>query len=642
MTGMLNIGLSGLNAAQLQLNTTSHNIVNAGTQGYNRQAVIQSTNDPIFSGVGFFGQGARIAAVTRQYNQFLENQVLTADNRRSEFSAYSAQISQINNLLADPQAGLSPAMQQFFAGVQEVAANPTSVPARQALISSAQALVARFQTMDARLTEIREGVEGQLSSTVERINMLAGEIAQLNQRIVVAQAAGPGVPANDLLDQRNEVIAELNRLVKTSTVVETDGQVNVFIGTGQPLVLGQTVSRLGMIRSPNDPTRQSIALVAPNGAAMQLPERLLNGGELGGLLSFRRDTLDVAQNQLGLIALGLATEFNRVHRLGVDLEGEAGIAFFRAPTPAVTPSGLVAVDVDPAAVGALTASDYKLSYDGTSYTITNQRTGDSFASNTPAFDFQGLRIDASAMTSAGEVLIQPTRYAARDIAVSLTDPRKIAAGLPIGSPMTVSTAPGNGGTGVVSHVSAIGADVPNFPTITLTFDGSELSGLPPGYTLVPDTTFDPVTDAGGKNFTVTSPDGHSFGFRLSGSPVPSDQFVFAAATDRVADNRNAVALGALQTSKTMLADSSGATASFQSVYSHLVTTVGNKTREVQVGEQAQESLLRQAKDARESLSGVNLDEEAANLLRYQQAYQASGRVMAMAQRLFDEIVSIGR
>jgi flagellar hook-associated protein 1 len=193
MAGLLNIGLTGLNAAQLQLNTTSHNIVNAGTPGFTRQTVALSTNTPQFSGSGFFGQGVQVANVTRQYSQFLENQVLSADNKRAEYATYSAQIAQINDLLADPEAGLSPALQQFFAGVQEVAANPNSVPARQAMISSAQALVTRFQSLDTRLAEVRDGTEGEIEYTVNSINSLAAQIADLNKRIVLAQAGGRAI-----------------------------------------------------------------------------------------------------------------------------------------------------------------------------------------------------------------------------------------------------------------------------------------------------------------------------------------------------------------------------------------------------------------------------------------------------------------
>lgn len=651
MAGLLNIGLTGLNAAQLQLNTTSHNIVNAGTPGYSRQGVVQTTNDPLFSGVGFFGQGTRIATVSRQYSQFLENQVLSADNRRSEYAAYGAQISQINNLLADPSVGLSPSLQDFFAGVQEVSANPTSVPARQALISSAQALVARFSALDGRIREVRSGVEDQIAESVDTINSLGRQIAELNQRIVVAEAAGPGAPANDLRDQRNVLVAELNTKIKTSTVVERDGQLSVFIGSGQPLVLGQNVSTLGTTPDPLDPTRQSLTLVLPGGGETLLPERLLNGGELGGLLAFRRESLDPAQNRLGLIALGLATEFNRVHALGVDLEGVLGQDFFRLPPVAVSPATAAQVSIDSAQVGALTDSDYILAFDGVDYTITNRNTGASSAPFAGSITFEGLVVDVSAPgfgLAAGEsALIQPTRNAARDIGVVISDPRKVAAANPVSVEMPVS----NAGTGKIGNIVVNSVDGmlpratdPHFPSFTLTWDANVLGGLPAGYTLAPDDAYDPNSDASGKVFTLTSiADGYSFEFTLSGTPQAHDRFTFSATVAGTADNRNAARLGALQTTKVMFASPGGSpTATFQSLYSQLVTGVGNKTREVQAGEQTQQTLLTQATEQRDALSGVNLDEEAANLIRYQQAYQASGRVMAIAQRLFDELLSIAR
>lgn len=648
MAGLLTIGLTGLNAAQLQLNTTSHNITNAATPGYSRQVVVQSTNEPLFSGVGFFGQGTRIAGVNRQYSQFLENQVLAADNRRSEFAAYSAQIAQINNLLADPTAGLSPALQSFFAGMQEVAANPTSVPARQSLISSAQAMVSRFQALDQRLTEIRSGVEGEIGTTVDSINVLAEQIAQINLRIVVAQAAGDGVPANDLLDQRNVLVSELNKLIKTSTTLEKDSQLNVFIGSGQPLVVGQTVSRLATQPALNDPLRSAVVLEADNGNQILLPESVLNGGSLGGLLAFRRESLDPAQNRLGLIALGLATEFNRVHRLGSDLDGVLGGDFFTGPAVVTTPSTAATVTVDPAAVSQLTVSDYRLSYDGANYIVTNINTGASQTFGAPGSTFEGLQIDVSGSTlSAGQsALIQPTRYAARDLAVAINDPRKVAAASPVSVTVPVSNA-GNAKVSdiVVNSVAGLlpSSTDPHFAPFTLTWDGTNLTGLPGGYTIAPSAAYNPATEATGKVFTITAATGFSFTFKLAGTTEVGDTFTFASTTAGIADNRNAVRLGALQTEKVMIGSGGGApTATFQSVYSQLVSAVGNKTREVQVGERAQETLLTQASEARDALSGVNLDEEAANLIRYQQAYQAAGRVMSVAQRLFDELLSIGR
>ena len=304
MAGLLNIGITGLNAAQSALVTTGHNISNAATEGYSRQSVVLGTQQPLFRG-SFFGQGTQVESVRRSYNAFLEGQVLTADSQRAQFATYSTQIAQLDNLLADPDTGLSPALQSFFDGVQEVSANPSSVPARQSMISAAQSLVATFQYLDGRMSEIRDGIEGQIGLTVAEINAYASEIADINQRIAVTESAGTGQQANDLRDQRDTLIRELNGYVKLSTVTESDGSVSVFVGSGQPLVIGTNASTLVTLPSKGDPSRSAIALQTPGGGTVTMPESLLEGGQLGGLLAFRRDSLDAAQKQLGLVAAGL-------------------------------------------------------------------------------------------------------------------------------------------------------------------------------------------------------------------------------------------------------------------------------------------------------------------------------------------------
>ena len=650
MAGLLNIGLTGLNAAQLQLNTTSHNITNAATPGYSRQQVLQSTNEPIFTGVGFFGQGTRIDNVKRQYSEFLQNNMMSADNRLSEYTIYNDQISQINNLLADPTAGLSPALQEFFAGVQEVAANPTSIPARQALISSGQSFVSRFQAMDTRLTEIRAGVEGQIVDSVDAINGLASQIAEMNARIIVAQAAGPDIPANDLLDQRDQLVVELNKLIKTSTIEERDGQLSVFIGSGQPLVLGQAVSQLGTVDTPDDVGRNAIALIAPNGTQVLLPEKLLTGGELGGLLAFRRESLDGTRDQLNRIARQFAEIFNAQHREGVTLEGVLGGNFFRldmvtadAGNPALLPE--VAITND----NLLTNDRFRVTYDSAAtggFVMT--RVSDGVVIDPATV---GLSITPPTGAVNGDTyFVVPLRNAARDISLAIREPRDVAAGIPVsvGAPLS------NGGNAKVEDiriesVESMAGAFPYFTAFPVTYDaGTNALTIDPasGFAFSPSpASYNPTTDASGKDFTVIdSASGEAvFSFTFVGTPTNGDSFTFGPTEKGVADNRNAVALGALQTMRTMLVDANGDnTATFQSAYSQIVSQAGTKGREVQSGMKVQQTLLRQATDARDALSGVNLDEEAANLLRYQQAYQAAGRVMSIAQRLFDEIVSIGR
>lgn len=676
MSGLLNIGLTGLNAAQAQLLTTGHNITNAAVDGYHRQSVIQTTNNPHFAGVGFFGQGTQISAIKRSYNEYLESQMLGSSTRLGELNSYESHIRQINNLLGDATSGLSPALEGFFAGVQEMASNPTSIAARQSLISSAQAMVARFQAMDSRIAEVRQGVETEITSTVAQINMYARSIAEMNQRITLAQVGGPTVAANDLLDQRDQMVAELNKLMKVSTVIEDNGAMSVFVGSGQGLVVGNTHNTLGAVQDPLDPQRTVVALMSQRGVANILPEHLITGGALGGLLAFRRESLDVAQNSLGLIAVGVAEAFNEQHKLGVDLDGVLGTDFFRSPVAALVPN-ITGGSVRITDISLLTADDFVLRNEsgtyslqgrnGTGYQLTvsvDPITGDNL------FSAAGMeiRLPAGATLPPQGLLIQPTRYAARDIAVGISDPRKLAAGDPVGGAMTVG--PGDKSlsdymTGIRTlNINGIDGNADgraDFAAVDVRFDPvadtlTATSGVLYRYdttskTWVAGGSYDPDVDSSGVTFRWLSnpaddpadPEAFAVEFTAHGAWTDQHNIRLSPTEAGVADSRNAVALGALQTSKVMYdTESAGSSATFQATYARMVTQIGNKTREVQVNIEAQEALLAQAKDARDALSGVNLDEEAANLVRYQMAYQSSAKVMNVAQTLFSEILSLGR
>jgi flagellar hook-associated protein 1 FlgK len=638
-TSVFNIGVSGLAAAQAGLLTTGHNISNASTPGFNRQQIVQSTNTPQFTGAGYLGQGANVVTVKRVYSEFLANQALTAQTRLSELNAYADQIRQIDGLLADSSAGLSSALDDFFRGVHEVAANPASIPARQSMLSMAQALSGRFQSLDGRLDEIRDGVDTQLGSTIADINSYATQIAELNQRVILAQAAGPNQPANDLLDQRDQLIADLNRQVRVTTLNEADGSLSVFVGNGQALVVGNRAFGLAAMPSGEDASRMTVGINLPGGGTAALPEAMLTGGTLGGLLAFRRESLDAAQNALGRIAIGMAETFNAQHRLGQDLNGALGGDFFTAPAPQVlypnSPlnGGTADIGVAVASADSLTTSDYRLTADGGgNYTLTRLSDNTTlFAAAALPQTVDGLTIslNAGAANAGDSFLIQPTRAAAGDIAVALTDARSIAAAAPI------RTAAGNAntGTGAVSAGSVNGPPPtdPNLAqTVTITFDN-------------PPTTFDVNGTGTGNPANVAFSAGgdityNGWTIRISGTPAAGDVFTVSANGGGVSDNRNALLLAGLQTGKTL----AGGSASYQSAYAQIVSDVGNKTREVEVTITAQENIEKQALDAQQSLSGVNLDEEAANLLRYQQAYQASGKMIEIASKLFDTLLGLGR
>lgn len=648
-SSLFNIGLTGLNAAQAGLVTTSHNIANAGTAGYSRQSTVQSTNPAMFTGSGFFGEGTRVDTVKRAYNAFLNNQVLSADTKFNEYDTYSTEISQIDNMLADTTVGLSPALQSFFSGVQEVAANPSSIPARQSMISTAQGLASRLNNLSQRLDDVRSGIETQISDTVSTISTYAKDIADINNKIMIAQQAGSAQPANDLLDQRDQLVQELNKLVRVSTNVDSDGAMSVFIGTGQPLVVGSNPTTLKALPSTADPSRVDANIITQNGGTIAIPESLLGGGKLGGLLSMRSGALDAAQNQLGLIAVGIGTAVNAQNALGQDLNGNLGGDVFTRPSVGVTRYANASTafpTVDYSDVSKLTGDDYKLTFTDTvgSYTLTRVSDGTAVtAANV------GLSITPAAASSVGDsFLIQPTRYAAGNFGVTLSDTRMIAAAAPI----TAAISKGNlGSATITAPVVSSTADLASFGTaaapLKLTYAAGSLTGfpasLPVTYTPLngsPIALAAPVASVPYTSGMTISVGGVSFS--MSGAVQDNDSFTVGPNTGGVSDSRNAVLLGKLQTTKALLSANGQPSATYQSVYSQLVSTIGNKAREVSVNRDAQQSLVDQATSAQQSVAGVNLDEEAANLIRYQQAYQAAGKVMSIASKLFEQVLSLGQ
>lgn len=629
--GIFGIGITGLQAAQSGLLTAGHNIANATTPGYTRQQIIQTNAQPQLTGLGFIGTGANVVTVRRIFSEFLNAEMLTAGTQSTELDTYYAQIQQIDNLLADPTAGLSPALQDFFGAVQNVASFPNVASSRQALLATAAALQSRLTMLDARMTEMREGVNHDLVTTTEAITTYAEQIADLNQRITVARNAAGGQPPNDLMDQRDQIVLELNQLVRTSTVVQDDGAYNIFIGSGQPLVAGSQSFPVEAMTNPLNPEAMTVGYRTPAGL-VALPESSLTGGHLGGMLAFRSQALDPAQNGLGRVAIALARTFNEQHRLGQDLNGLPGGDFFAVDDPQVTGStantgtAQFGASFAAGAAGALTTSNYRLSYDGANYTLLRlaDNTQQSFATLPQTVDGFTLDLTSGAAAAGDSFLIRPTARGASTLNVLITDPSAVAAAAPIRS----AQANANTGTGTITAgvVDALDANLQQAVTITFTgpntFDVTGPgTGNPTGLTYVP-----------GQDITY-----NGWTLKINGAPAVGDSFSVGPNTGGVGDNRNALLLAGLQTTKIM----AGGTASYQSAYAGLVSQVASKTRELEITSEAQATIFRLSKTARESFSGVNLDEEAANLIRYQQAYQASGKVLAIASTLFDTLLALG-
>ncbi len=629
-SGFFNIGVGALNAAQAGLVTTGHNIANANTTGYHRQVVSQSAAPPLFTGGGFLGQGVSVDTVRRVYSEFLDGQVARAQAQASYYAAFHGEVARIDNLLADPTSGLTPALQEFFAGVQDVASHPANTASRQTLISNGAALMSRFHLLDGRLTSLRESVNSQLTTTVASINSYARQIADLNGRIIVAQV-NPDQPPNDLLDRRDALVESLNQLVGASVIRQGDGSYNVFVGNGQSLVLGRQSFDLAALQSVDDQRDLDIAYVSGATTARLSPSSFPDG-TLGGLLAFRTGALAEAHNALGRIALSFAHTFNDQHRLGQDLSGAAGQNFFNAPQPVVTPratnTGSGSVGVAVTSVSALTTSDYRLAYSGGSYQLTRLSDGVTTTYATLPQTVDGMTISLAAGTPANgdSFLIQPTRLAAGQIQQLVMDTARVAAAAP------VRTGTGTGNTGSAT-VSAGIVNPPPPPDVNVL--------QPVTITFTSPTTFD-VTGTGTGNPTgVAYVPGSSISYNgwtvsISGVPAPGDTFSVSANTGGIADGRNALLLAGLQTANLI----ANGTASYQGAYGQMVSLVGNKTHETEVGELAHQNILTQARETQQGLSGVNLDEEAANLLRYQQAYQAAGKMIQIGATLFSTVLDL--
>ncbi|MDP2751253.1 MAG: flagellar hook-associated protein FlgK [Rhodocyclaceae bacterium] len=638
MAGVFNTALTALHAAQMGVQTTSHNISNASTPGYTRQQIVQSNNTPVISGSGFIGQGTHVDAIQRITDEYTTRQLLAARTGLAEMNTYSAQIAQVDDLLADPDAGLAPALTAFFKAVQDVTKYPSSSPARQSLLSGAESLTARFQAIDQRLEELRTGINARITDEVTEINALTSQLGEINQQIMTAQAAGYGRPANDLHDQRDELISKLNDEIRTTTLLQADGTYSVFIGNGQPLVVGPNVATLSAVSDAGDPERTTVAYKSSYGATITMPESLLTGGKLGGLLAFRNESLDKAQNALGRVALALGTNFNAQHRLGQDLTGALGGNLFdlslSVPDVQAHPTN-AAPATEPAVtvtnVGKLTTSDYQLSYDGTNYTLLRGSDNTSWSNaalanlSAAVAASEGFTLAAGtwATPTAGDrFAIRPTREAATNIAVAITDTRSVAAAAPI---RTITT-PGNTGTAAISAGTVDSTYTTHPPTpVTITFPSATTYSLNGGASVAYNSAGTTITSAG---WTV----------QIKGVPATTDSFRVEGNTGGTADNRNALLLGALQTSNKM----ENGTATYASGYSQIVSDIGNKARTAEVQGKSFQILTDQAQSVHDQTSAVNLDEEAAGLLRYQQAYQAAAKMFEIAGRLLDEILAVGR
>jgi flagellar hook-associated protein 1 FlgK len=626
MADFLRTGVSGLLAFQRALDTTSHNIANVSTDGYSRQRTLIGTRPAQGYGNGWIGQGANVQTTQRVYDQFVAMQTRTTASSLQHLDIYASNAERLSNMFGDSSTGLSASLQNFVNAFQSVANSPASTPSRQVLLSEANTLQQRLKSFDSRLEDIGNEINTRLKGEVGEVNTLAEGIARLNNEIMSATARTGGQPPNDLLDQRDRLLDQLSEKVSVNVVTQDGGTVNVFVGSGQPLVLGGNVNKLTTVQDPYDSSRLTIALQTP-GSSVDI-SRNISGGVLGGLMDFRTEQLDPAKNALGRIAVALSDVVNSQHHEGIDLSGQLGGDLFAVGDAeglaSSLNSGSGSVSVTRTDVGALTGRDYVLEMTGGGWELRDSLTGASVPMTGTGtagdpFVVDGLAIEVGGTADTGDsFLIRPTSGAIADMRVLISDPSKIAAAAPIRSAADT----GNSGSGAISAGEVLDRTNAQLRApVTIEFTSA--------------TTYS-INGAG--SFTYTDGgniDVNGWRVQITGNPAAGDTFTVSDNTSGSGDNRNALALADALKSPVL----NNGTTSLGSAVGEFVGGIGVATRQAQVNRDAQNTVYEESLAAKDAVSGVNLDEEAANLLKYQQAYQAAAQLIRVADTMFQTLLA---
>jgi flagellar hook-associated protein 1 FlgK len=622
MSGILSTGTSALLAFQRALGTVGHNVANAATPGYSRQRVEFAARPGHANGPGYIGQGVDVAKLQRLADGLVFARQVDSSGELGRLSQLSSMAGRIDKLVSDSATGLSAPWSAFFNATKGVSADPTSQVARSQMLAAGEQLAGRWRALDSQMSALEGESNQRIKDKVGDANRLASEIAALNRDI--ASAGSNAAP--DLLDARALRIDQLASLVGAETVTQDDGSINVFTPGGQPLVLADRAMTLTTVADPLQ------VAVQGSGGAVRLPQSAVSG-ELGGLLEFRDRVLDPARAELGRMATAFASSFNAAHRAGVDYNGAAGKDFFTIAPPRVDANagntGSASINASISDLATLKGNDLVLRFDGT-WKATRADTGEAVpmtGTGTAADPFKvaGVSLVVGGTPAVGDSFsLRPTADAAASLRVAITDPAEIAAA----SPLQVK-----GDTGNLGDARASGAKVTD-PAAFASFGGATVEFI--------DATQYTINGAGPYPYTAGQPIGDpaaGWSMTLNGTPAAGDSFSLARTPPRSSDNGNALALAALDQKGVL----DGGTQSITAGLSQLTARVGSDSRHAELSLEAQVAINDQVIAERESLSGVNLDEEAADMMRFQQAYQAAAQVITTADNMFQTLLSaVGR
>ncbi len=637
MSGILSVGTRALQANQIALQTAGNNIANVNTAGYSRQTVVMQTVEGQFTGGGYIGKGVDVQTIERNFSAFLTRQSALAGSTASADSARANKLAQLEGLFAGGPTGLGAAVSDMLNAFSDVANSPTGLTARTVALNRVDETAKRMRTISQSLDELQSGVTQELSQKAGAINSLAQNIASVNDQI--ARAQGSGQPANDLLDRRDQLVRDLNQYVQTSSIAASDGTVGIFLAGSQALVLGTAVSPVSIVSDDfGDPLKSKLA-INRGGQLITLDEKTLGGGEVPGLLRFQNTDMAEARNLLGRYALVVTTSMNEQHGLGLDLDGNVGGSLFSTTDfTSATSKEFTATHVLPATTGnsappytltlslqdrtKLAASDYEINFTGAATgNITRKSDGVITSFGTVPITIDGLNIDMTAVAAAGDrFLIKPFGTSASNVSAEFSSPRSLA----VASPVAGSLGTGNTGSLQLSSLLARSNPVALTPVV-LSFTGANsytLNGVAqPPY-------------ISGQAITTSE-----WSLVLQGIPKDGDTFTVQQqpAAYRNLNAGNASAMMKLRDAATFDGES------LTDGYAGLIAQIGIRSQSASYTAGVSSALASSLERDRTAVSGVNLDEEAAKLLQYQQAYQASAKVLQIAQGIFDTLIqTMGR
>ena len=683
----MNVGVSALNTNQSALTTIGHNIANANTAGYSRQTVATKAITGQNTGFGFIGKGVQVSTVVRNYNDLLGRQSNAANAASAADAIRYQSLMQMQDVYSGGDSSLGAAINDMMNAFADVEAAPADGTARNVVLTRMSELTARFRSASATLNELDYATQQQLTNNVTLVNNLAGQVATLNTQIARSLAAGH--QPNDLLDARDQLIREINQYIQTSQVDADDGTISLFVGGSQALVLGSTTGLLSVAETKEYPGSQKMALYfsQPGGVTLELTSAMVGGGQMAGLLKFNNEDLVAGRNMLGRLALTIASTLNQQNQLGLTLSGDYGTALFKISTVATGASDITGFTRGNAAnaasatatvsnSAALVASDYKIIFgdsdaNGKQATLVRLSDGKKIdmgrvapgSSLSFAYDGLNFAVDATSVSNAERgqsVLFQPFANAANEIQPLVHSANDLA----VASAITAAMANSNQGTLQLSSLAT--SDLSRIPAlqqpVQLVFEanngyrfsyqdnGTTYTYPPAGEAALPYTSgsaislpsFDaanpPLLDANDPTLGSYPAWPNGWSITMTGTPKAGDSVSVGNAID-LGDGfklnaGNASAFLGLRDAKVF----DGGT-SLGDGFSAAMAVIGTRTQSAKYAAQLSETVANNLTADRTAVSGVNLDEEAARLLQYQQAYQASAKIISTAQSLFDSVLS---